>query len=128
MSRAKQFHRPEDIAPPVGNGYTHAITAGGAIYVSGQIGMDPSGTIPEGFEAQARRAFENLDTVLASAAASLSDIVKVTVLLVDLRDLAAYRSVRETYLPHLPASTLCVVKSLAMPKLLFEIEAIAVRD
>ena len=83
MSPSKQLHSPEGIAAPVGNGYTHAITAGGAIYVSGQIGMDPSGTIAEGFDAQARRAFENL---------------------------------------------LCVVKSRAMPELLFEIEAIAVPD
>jgi 2-iminobutanoate/2-iminopropanoate deaminase len=88
----------------------------------------PRGTVPEGFTAQARRAFENLDAVLAAAGASLLDIVEVTVLLVELSDLAACRSVRETYLPHLPASTLCVVKSLAMPELLFEIEATAVRD
>jgi 2-iminobutanoate/2-iminopropanoate deaminase len=103
MSPSKQFHSPEGIAAPIGNGYTHAITAGGTIYVSGQIGMDPSGTIPEGFEAQTQRAFENLKAVLAAAGASLSDIVKVTVLLVELSDLAAYRDVRETYLPHLPA-------------------------
>jgi 2-iminobutanoate/2-iminopropanoate deaminase len=124
----KRFHSPEGIAAPVGNGYTHAITAGGAIYVAGQIGMEPSGTIPGGFEAQAQRAFENLKAVLAAAEASLSDIVKVTVLLVELSDLAVYRNVREAYIPHLPASTLCVVKSLAMPQLLFEIEAIAVPD
>jgi enamine deaminase RidA (YjgF/YER057c/UK114 family) len=128
MSPSKQFHSPEGIAPPVGNGYTHAITAGGAIYVAGQIGMEPSGAIPEGFEAQAHRAFENLEAVLAAAGASLSDVVKVTVLLVELGDLAAYRVVREAYIPHRPASTLCVVKSLAMPELLFEIEAIAVPD
>jgi 2-iminobutanoate/2-iminopropanoate deaminase len=128
MPLSKQFHSPEGIAAPVGNGYTHAVTAGGTIYVAGQIGMDPSGAIPEGFEAQAQRAFENLKAVLAAAGASLSDIVKVTVLLVELSDLAAYRNVREAYLPHLPASTLCVVKSLAAPEFLFEIEAIAVRD
>jgi len=112
----------------VGNGYTHAITAGDTVYVSGQIGMDPSGTIPEGFEAQAQRAFDSLKAVRAAAGASLSDIVKVTVPLVELSDLAAYRNVRETYLPHLPASTLCVVRSLAVPELLFESEAIAVRN
>lgn len=77
---------------------------------------------------QARRAFENLKAVLAAAGANLSDIVKVTVLLVELSDLPAYRNVREIYVPHLPASTLSVVKSLAVPELLFEIEAIAVRD
>jgi len=128
LSSAKQFHVPDGIAPPVGNGYTHAVSAGGAIYVAGQIGMEPDRTIADGFEAQARRAFENLRVVLEAAGATLSDIVKVTVLLVELDDLAGYRAVREDYIPHLPASTLFVVKSLAMAELLFEVDAIAVVD
>ena len=66
--------------------------------------------------------------MLAAAGAELSDVVKVTVLLVDRDDLAAYRAVREDYLPHLPASTLLVAKSLASPELLFEVEAVAVPD
>lgn len=128
MTSAKRFYVPDGIAPPVGNGYSHAVSAGGVIFVAGQIGMEPSGAIADGFEAQARRAFENLKIVLAAAGAQLSDIVKVTVLLVELSDLATYRGVREEYIPHLPASTLQVVKSLAMPELLFEVEAIAVPD
>lgn len=88
--------------------------------------MDPSGEIVDGFEAQARRAFENLKVVLADAGAELPDVVKITVLLVERSDLAAYRGVREEYLPHFPASTLLVVKSRAMPELLFEVDATAV--
>jgi 2-iminobutanoate/2-iminopropanoate deaminase len=91
MASSKQFHVPSGIAPPVGNGYSHAVSVGGVIYASGQIGMDPSGKIVDGFEAQAHRAFENLKVVLAAAGAELSDIVKVTVLLVELSDLAPYR-------------------------------------
>jgi enamine deaminase RidA (YjgF/YER057c/UK114 family) len=117
---------PDEVAPPIGDGYSHAVLAGGVLYVAGQIGMDPSGAIAAGFEAQARQAFENLKAVLAAAGARLSDIVKVTVVLVDRDDLAAYRTVREAYLPHRPASTLLVAKSLAMPDLRFEVEAIAV--
>jgi 2-iminobutanoate/2-iminopropanoate deaminase len=128
MKSPKRFYVPDGIAPPVGSGYSHAVSAGGVIYVAGQIGMEPTGTIVDGFEAQARRAFENLKIVLAAAGAELPDIVKVTVLLVELSDLATYRGIREAYIPHLPASTLQVVKSLALPELLFEIEAIAVPD
>ena len=95
---------------------------------AGQIGMDPSGAISERCEDQARRAFENLRTVLAAAGAELTDIVKVTVLLVDRGDLTAYRAVRQEFLPHRPASTLMVVWSLALPELRFEIEAIAVTE
>lgn len=126
MTSSKRFHVPDTIAAPVGNGYSHAVTAGGVVYVAGQIGIDPSGTVVEGFDAQARRAFENLKLVLASADAELLDIVKVTVMLVELDDLAAYRVIREEYLPHRPASSLLVAKSLATPELLFEVEAIAV--
>ncbi len=126
MTPSKQFHVPEEIAAPVGGGYSHAVSAGGVVYVAGQIGMDPSGAVPNGCKDQARRAFENLRIVLAAAGAELSDIVKVTVLLVDRGDLAAYRSVRQEFLPHRPASTLMVVRSLALPELRFEVEATAV--
>jgi 2-iminobutanoate/2-iminopropanoate deaminase len=125
---SRQFHTPDGVAPPIGNGYSHAVSAGGVIYAAGQIGVGPSGEIADGFEAQARRAFENLKLVLATGGAELSDIVKVTVLLIELDDLPAYRNVREDYIPHRPASTLLVVKSLAMTELLFEVDAIAVPD
>ena len=52
--------------------------------------------------------------------------MKVTVFLVDRADLAGYRAVRERFLPHRPASSLAVVRSLALTELRFEIEAIAV--
>ena len=124
----KQFLVADAVAPPVGNGYSHAVVAGGAVYVAGQIGVDTGGEVPDGFEAQARRAFENLRAVLAAAGAELTDIVKVTVFLVERCDLAGYRAVREDYPDHLPASTLVVVDSLATPELRFEIDAIAVPD
>jgi 2-iminobutanoate/2-iminopropanoate deaminase len=66
---------PDGVAPPFGDGYVHAVVAGGAIYVSGQFGVDPDGTIPEGFDAQARRAFANLEAILAAAGAQLADVV-----------------------------------------------------
>lgn len=126
MTAARPFHELEGVAPALGNGYAHAVSAGGAIYASGQIGVDPTGTILDGFAAQAQQAFENLTVVLGAAGASLTDIVKVTVLLVDPSDLPAYRRVRETFLPHRPASTLLIAKALALPELRFEVEAIAV--
>lgn len=126
MPPPKQFHVPDGIARPIGDGYSHAVSAGGVVYVAGQVGIDPSGQVVDGFEGQARRAFENLKAVLAAAGAELTDVVKVTVLLVDRSDLAAYRGVREQYLPHRPASTLLVAQSLALPQLRFEVEAIAV--
>jgi enamine deaminase RidA (YjgF/YER057c/UK114 family) len=50
MSPAKSFLTPGDVAPPIGNGYSHAVLAGCVIYVAGQLGMDPTGAIAAGFE------------------------------------------------------------------------------
>ena len=120
-----EFVTPEGIAAPIGDGFHHAVVAGGVVYVSGQVGMEPDGSLPETFEGQAHRAFENLVAVLGTAGVQLEDVVKVTVCLVDRADLPAYRLLREQYLRHRPASTL-LITGLALPALLFEIEAVAV--
>ena len=121
-----EFVQPDGVHAPTGGSYSHAVVAGGVVYVAGQVGVDPSGSLLDGFEAQAKQAFENLSTVLAAAGAKLTDVVKVRVLVTDTANVTVYRGLREKYLPHRPASTLYAAKALAQPGLLFEIEAIAV--
>ena len=59
----------------------------GFVFTSGQLGIDPAtGTLCEGVEAQARQAFTNLKNVLDSANASMDDVLKTTVFMVDLAD------------------------------------------
>jgi 2-iminobutanoate/2-iminopropanoate deaminase len=105
-----------------------AIKAGGLVYVSGQAGFDTHGnTVGDGdFEAQARQAFANLDTVLAQADSSLADVVKVTILLTDMNNLDKLIQLRAEYFtkPY-PADTLLEVSSLAQPDWQIEIDAIA---
>src|SRR5690242_12497407 len=120
MSARERFDVVDGIAPPISNAYAHAIAAGGTLYVSGQVGIDPSGDLAGDFEAQARRAFENLRFVLDAAGASMTDLVKMNIMLVDINDLATFRELRHEYLPIPPASTLHVVQSLASPKFLIE--------
>jgi len=105
-----------------------AIKAGGLVYVSGQAGFDTDGsTVGDGdFELQARQAFANLDTVLAQAASSLADVVKVTILLTDMSNLDKLVQLRAEYFtkPY-PADTLLEVSALAQPDWQIEIDAIA---
>ena len=105
-----------------------AIKAGGLIYVSGQAGFGPHGnTVGDGdFEAQARQAFANLDTVLAQAGSSLADVIKVTILLTDMSNLDKLVQLRaEHFTKPYPADTLLEVSSLAQPDWQIEIDAIA---
>jgi len=105
-----------------------AIKAGGLVYASGQAGCDTDGsTVGNGdFEAQARQAFANLNTVLTQAGSSLADVVKVTILLTDMSNLDKLVQLRAEYFttPY-PADTLLEVSSLAQPDWQIEIDAIA---
>ena len=84
-------------APDAVGPYTHAVKAGGLIFLSGQIPLDPGtgelvGDTPG---EQARRCLENLSVVAAAAGASLGeDAVKLTVYLTDMK---AFAEVNEVY-------------------------------
>ena len=74
-------------APAAIGPYSQAIRAGNTVYLSGQLGLDPeTGSLREGIEAQTRQVLDNLQAVAAAAGGSLDDIVKLTLLLVDLGD------------------------------------------
>lgn len=86
--------------------------------------------MPADFASQARNAFANLKSVLASAGATPKDVVKLNYLVVGLNKerLLALRAAREQFAgeDHLPASTLAGVQALAEPEIEFEVEAVAV--
>ncbi|HEY7943680.1 MAG TPA: RidA family protein [Casimicrobiaceae bacterium] len=76
-------------APTALGPYSQAVRVGYTVYLSGQLGIDPaSGNLREGTEAQARQVFDNLRAVAEAAGGSLDDIVKLTILLIDLADFA----------------------------------------
>lgn len=109
---------------------SQAIAVDSWIFVSGQAAMDEQGALVggQGFVAQARAAFANLQAVLEAAQSSLDDVVKVTLFMTDMGyfpEVIALR--REFFKPPYPADSIVEVKALALPELMFEIEAIAVR-
>lgn len=115
-------------APAAVGPYCHAKLAGGTLYTSGQLGLIPAtGALPEGVEAQAAQALDNLSAVLAAAGMSCADVVKTTVFLADMNDFAAVNTIYAKYFPGEAPARSCV-QVAALPKgALFEIEAVAVK-
>ena len=83
-------------APDAVGPYSHAVKAGGLLFISGQIPLDPdSGELVGDTPAeQARRCLENLEAVCAAAGATLADAVRLTVYMTDL---GAFADVNEVY-------------------------------
>lgn len=65
------------------NRYSPAVRSNGFLFVSGQVGSRPDGTPEPELEAQVRRAFDNLNAILAAAGCSFDDVVDVTAFIVD---------------------------------------------
>lgn len=115
-------------APAAVGPYCHAKLAGNTLYTSGQLGLIPAtGELPQGVEAQAAQALDNLKAVLAAAGMDLADVVKTTVFLADMNDFAAINALYSKYFPGEAPARSCV-QAAALPKgALFEIEAVAVK-
>lgn len=98
------------------------------VITSGQAAIDPNGNIVGvgDFDAQAEQTFRNLQSVLEAAGSSLGQIIKVTIYLTDMSNFAKIMELRQQWFtaPY-PADTIVEVKSLALPELEIEIEAMA---
>ena len=120
--------RPDGLPPT--NGYSHVVSfTGRMVVVSGQVPLDADGRLvgPDDPRAQTRQVFRNLETALAATGASLGDVVKLTVFLTNMSDLADFRVVRDEFVDpeRPPASSLVQVSGLVHPAFRIEIEALA---
>ena len=115
-------------APAAVGPYCHAKLAGNTLYTSGQLGLVPAtGELPQGVEAQAAQALDNLKSVLNAAGMDMADVVKTTVLLQHISDFAAMNAVyAEFFTERMPARICFEVAALPMGALV-EIDAVAVR-
>lgn len=105
-----------------------APASGQTLYISGQVGIGPDGKPGADIGAQARAAIGALGAVLAEAGMSTADLVKTTIYLTDASLIPGFMEAAAATLPSPPpATTLLIVKALAAPELLVEIEGIAVR-
>jgi len=122
------IHNPDSIAPPASI-YSQGIEVppnARWLYIAGQVGVKPDGTMADGFEAQCKQSWDNLIAVLNSADMDIPDLVRVNGYITDKADVAAFREVRIPYLGDTrTAFTLVVVADLASPDWLVEIDAVA---
>ena len=86
-------------APAAIGVYSQAVRVGNTIWVSGQIPLDPKTKelVSGDIEAQVRQVFENLKAIVTAAGASLDDVVKASVFLVDLSHFALVNKVMAEY-------------------------------
>ncbi len=123
----QHYVQPDGLPPVIG--YSHAVAfSGRVVVVSGQVPLDAQGRLvgQDDPAAQVRQVFENLSAALAAAGATMAQVVKLTVYLTDLSDLAAFRRVRDEFISApAPASSLVQVSALVHPGFRVEIEALA---
>jgi 2-iminobutanoate/2-iminopropanoate deaminase len=102
-------------------------TGGRTLYISGQVGVDAQGNVGKDIAEQAQFAAANLNGVLAAAGMTGANLAKVTIYLTDAALIPGFMQAAAATLPSPPpAITLLIVKALAAPPLLVEIEGIAV--
>ncbi len=126
-SAAPVFSNPT--SEPLGP-YSQVAEAGGLVFVSGVIAVDPtSGQFSAAnIQDQSRQALSNLDAMLVSQGLSREDVVKTTVFLRDPADMRGMNAVyAEFFGAHRPARTTVPGADWGTPNILIEIEAIAVR-
>src|SRR5690242_5488996 len=94
----KQAVQSSDAPAAIGP-YSQAIRAGDTLYMSGQIALDPrTGQLVQGgIEEQAHQVFRNLRAVADAAGATLNDIVKLSILLIDLGEFMKVNEIMTSY-------------------------------
>ncbi|MED5533254.1 MAG: RidA family protein [Pseudomonadota bacterium] len=125
MTAHQPIHSNE--APNAIGPYSQAVRVGDTVYLSGQIPLDPQTMeLVEGdIGARARRVFDNLTAVMQEAGGSLSDIVKLTIYLVDLEQFGQVNEVMAEYFDA-PFPSRATVAVAALPKgAPIEVEAVA---
>ena len=116
-----------DKAPAAIGPYSQAIEVNGMVYTSGVIPVVPAtGEIPEGIEAQARQAMENVVNLLAAAGVKPEDVVKTTVFIKDMNDFSALNGVYAEMFGETKPARSCVEVARLPKDVKVEIECIDV--
>lgn len=121
MKKIHTNHAPEAIGP-----YSQAVIAGGMLYTSGQIAINPATGEVEAadIQGQTEQIMKNLGAILAEAGSNFKKAVKTTCFLADMGDFAAFNDIYGQYFTEKPARSCVAVKTL--PKgVLAEVEVIA---
>lgn len=133
MSQIQRLRLPED-DPTFGSNkvfdlfqYSPAVRAGGLVFIAGQVGIRPDGTIPDSAEEQIELAFKRLGAILKHEGLDFENLVELVSYHVRIDEqLGSFREIKERFIKkEFPAWTILGVASLARPNLLIEIKAVA---
>ncbi len=118
----KTADAPQAIGP-----YSQAVVAGGLVFVSGQIPVDPKGgnVVQVDIKAQTRQVMENTRAILLAAGCGLQQVVKVTIYLKNMADFAAVNEVYGGYFPSEPPARATVEVSRLPKEVAIEMDFIA---
>ena len=116
-----------DKAPAAVGPYSQAVRAGGWLFVSGQIPIDPQTgeVVSGGVEEQARQVLKNIQAVLDAAGLGLGHVVKVTVFLTDMDSFQRVNEVYASFFASDPPARACVEVSRLPKGVDVEMEAVA---
>ena len=125
------YENPAALGEPLGK-YSHLSRAGDLVFVAGQIGVRPDGSLAgEDLRSQMHQIFQNLRLALESTGGGLENVMKLTTYVVGESRIGEFYEGREDLYPALypsgkyPPNTLLVVSGLVRPELLLEIDAVA---
>ena len=114
MSNKTVIQTPD--APAAIGTYSQAVRVDNTVYLSGQIGLDPTNmTMVEGIEAQVNRVFQNLRAVADAAGGSLDDVVKLNIYLTDLGHFSKVNEIMATFF-HQPYPARAAVGVASLPR------------
>jgi 2-iminobutanoate/2-iminopropanoate deaminase len=114
-----------DNAPEPAGPYSHAVVAGGFVYVSGQGPVQPeTGEMPDSFEEQVRQTLGNLKTILEAAGSGLEHVVKVNAYITDLTRFSAFNEVYKEFFQDAPPARTTVATALL--GMLVEVDCVAI--
>lgn len=124
------FLNPPTVHAP-GGAYSHsAVVPAGTelVFLSGQVGIRPDGSVPNSVSEQANQVFANIGALLAAHGLNAGALVKLTMFVVAGQDLQAVRAARAKFVgDHRPASTAVFVSQLVDPAWHVEVEAVAAK-
>lgn len=114
MSNKKFIQTPD--APAAIGTYSQAVRVDHTVYLSGQIGLDPTSMqMVEGIDAQIHRVFQNMRAVATAAGGSMDDVVKLNIFLTDLGNFARVNEIMATYF-HQPYPARAAVGVASLPR------------
>ena len=129
----RKISNPSTIHKPMGYSHVAEISGGRIVFIAGQVALDTDGSLvgKNDYALQVRQAFSNLGAALSAAGATFRDLIKVNYYCADIVDAAIQLDVLKAVRDSLfdgetpPISTFVVVRRLARPEWLIEIEGVA---